>query len=168
MRAVKLVGIVLGGLVALIIVVLIGVRLFVDPNDYKDRIARAVKSSTGRELTLSGQMKLSVFPWIALELGPASLGNPPGFSDQPFAAVQHVALRVKLLPLLRKELEIGRIEVDGLDLRLLKNAAGRGNWQDFGNQNATTEPAASSNSGPFRESRSGCRTGPELELGHCQ
>jgi len=28
-------------------------------------------------------MKLSVFPWIALELGPASLGNPPGFSDQP-------------------------------------------------------------------------------------
>ncbi|MDB6012015.1 MAG: hypothetical protein JWL65_4265 [Gammaproteobacteria bacterium] len=147
MRAVKLVGIVLGGLVALIIVVLIGVRLFVDPNDYKDRIARAVKSSTGRELTLSGQMKLSVFPWIALELGPASLGNPPGFSDQPFAAVQHVALRVKLLPLLRKELEIGRIEIDGLDLRLLKNAAGRGNWQDFGNQNATPESAPSSSSG---------------------
>jgi AsmA protein len=147
MRAVKLVGIVLGSLVALIIVVLIGVRLFVDPNDYKDRIARAVKSSTGRELTLSGQMKLSVFPWIALELGPASLGNPPGFGDQPFAAVQHVALRVKLLPLLRKELEIGRIEIDGLDLRLLKNAAGRGNWQDFGNQSATPESTPSSSSG---------------------
>ena len=147
MRAVKLVGIVLGSLVALIIVVLIGVRLFVDPNDYKDRIARSVKSSTGRELTLSGQMKLSVFPWIALELGPASLGNPPGFSDQPFAAVQHVALRVKLLPLLRKELEIGRIEIDGLDLRLLKNAAGRGNWQDFGNQGATPEATPSSSSG---------------------
>ena len=146
MRAVKLVGIVLGSLVALVIVVLIGVRLFVDPNDYKDRIARAVKSSTGRELTLSGQMKLSVFPWIALELGPASLGNPPGFSDQPFAAVQHVALRVKLLPLLRKELEIGRIEIDGLDLRLLKNAAGRGNWQDFGNQ-ATPAATPSSSSG---------------------
>jgi AsmA protein len=147
MRAVKLLGIVLGGLVALIVVVLIGVRLFVDPNDYKDRIAKAVKSSTGRELTLSGQMKLSVFPWIALELGPASLGNPPGFSDQPFAAVKHVALRVKLLPLLRKELEIGRIEVDGLDLQLLKNAAGRGNWQDFGNQGTTPEPAPSSSSG---------------------
>ena len=147
MRAVKLVGIVLGSLVALIIVVLIGVRLFVDPNDYKDRIARAVKSSTGRELTLSGQMKLSVFPWIALELGPASLGNPPGFSAQQFAAVQHVALRVKLLPLLRKELEIGRIEIDGLDLRLLKNAAGRGNWQDFGNRNGTPESTPNSSSG---------------------
>src|ERR1700739_2798314 len=132
MRALRVVGIVIGGLIALIIVVLLGIRLFVDPNDYKDRIARAVRTSTGRELTLSGQIKLAVFPWIALELGPASLGNPPGFSNEPFAAVQHVAARVKLLPLLRKELEIGRIEIDGLDLRLQKNAAGQGNWENFG------------------------------------
>lgn len=147
MRALRLVGIVLGALVVLIVVLLLGIRLFVDPNDYKDRIARAVKGSTGRELTLSGRMKLSVFPWIALELGPASLGNPPGFGTQPFAAVQHVALRVRLLPLLRKELEIGRVEIDGLDLRLLKNAAGRGNWQDFGNQGAAPESTPSSSSG---------------------
>jgi AsmA protein len=147
MRALKLVGIVVGGLVALFVVVLLGIRLFVDPNDYKDRIARAVKNSTGRELTLSGQIKLSVFPWIALELGPASLGNPPGFSAQPFAAVQHVALRVKVLPLLRKELEIGRIQIDGLDLRLLKNAAGRGNWQDFGGPDTAPDATPSSSSG---------------------
>jgi len=153
MRSLKLVGIVVGGLLVLLIVVLLGVRLFVDPNDYKDRIARAVKNSTGRELTLSGQIKLSVFPWIALELGPASLGNPPGFSAEPFAAVQHVALRVKVLPLLRKELEIGRIEIDGLDLRLLKNAAGRGNWQDFGSQESAPEsnPSPSSGGGDLPE-----------------
>ena len=146
MRALKLVGIVVGGLIALLIVVLLGIRLFVDPNDYKDRIARAVKNSTGRELVLSGQIKLSVFPWIALELGPATLGNPPGFSTEPFAAVQHVALRVKVLPLLRKELEIGRIEIDGLDLRLLKNAAGRGNWE-VDSQNTAPDSTSSSSSG---------------------
>jgi AsmA protein len=144
MRAVKLVGIVVGCLVALLIVVLLAVRLFVNPNDYKDRIAQQVKSATGRELTLSGPIRLSVFPWIALELGPASLGNPPGFSTQPFAAVQHIAVRVKLLPLLRKELQIGRIEIDGLDLRLLKNAAGKGNWQDFGGSGSKSQPASTS------------------------
>jgi AsmA protein len=147
MRALKLVGIVVGGLIALLIVVLLGIRLFVDPNDYKDRIARAVKSSTGRELNLSGQIRLSVFPWIALELGPATLGNPPGFSTEPFAAVQHVALRVKMLPLLRKELEIGHIEIDGLDLRLLKNAAGRGNWEDVNSQNTAPDSTSSSGGG---------------------
>jgi AsmA protein len=147
MRALRLVGIVLGGLVAAIIILLLAVRLFVNPNDYKDRIAREVKTSTGRELTLTGPMKLSVFPWIALELGPASLGNPPGFSAaQPFAAVQHVAVRVKLLPLLHKELQIGRIEIDGLDLRLQKNASGEGNWQNFGGSNNTKPEEQTSSS----------------------
>jgi hypothetical protein len=37
-----------------------------------------VKEKTGRELTLSGDLKLSVFPWIALEAGPATLGDAPG------------------------------------------------------------------------------------------
>lgn len=147
MRALKLVGIVLGGLVVVIAVLLLAVKLFVNPNDYKDRIAQAVRSSTGRELTLSGPIKLSVFPWIALEVGPASLGNPPGFSTEPFAAVQHVAFRVKLLPLLRKELQVGRVEIDGLDLRLRKNAAGKGNWEDFGGKSAP-ESAANPTSGP--------------------
>jgi AsmA protein len=139
MRILKLVAIALGGLVALLVIILLGVRMFVNPNDYKDRIARVVKNSTGRELELPGDIKLSVFPWIALELGPASLGNPPGFGDEPFAAVRHAALRVRLLPLLRKQLEIGRVEVDGLDLRLRKNAAGRGNWQSAGESSPTPQ-----------------------------
>src|SRR5690606_26943965 len=41
-------------------------------------------------------------------------------------------LSVKLMPLLRKELEVGRIEIDGLDLRLRQDAQGRGNWEDWG------------------------------------
>jgi AsmA protein len=141
MRALKLVGIAVGGLVALLVVVLLAVRLFVDPNDYKDRIAQAVKRSTGRELTLAGPIKLSVFPWIALETGPASLGNPPGFDTEPFAAIRHVILRVKLLSLLRRQFEIGQVEIDGLDLRLRKNSAGKGNWQDFGGGTQSAAPA---------------------------
>jgi AsmA protein len=146
MRAIKIAGIILAAVFGLIVIALLAVRLLVDPNDYKDRIAREVKRSTGRELTLSGPIELSVFPWIALQLGPASLGNPPGFSAEPFAAVHRISLRVKLLPLLHKELKVGSIEVDGLDLRLLKNAAGKGNWQDFGSKEHATNGSESSSS----------------------
>ncbi len=118
MRALKILGVAIGGLVALVLVLLVAVWLFVDPNDYKDRIAAGAKSATGRDLTLTGDIKLTVFPWVGLTLGPASLGNPPGFGDEPFATVQRAALRVKLIPLLRKQLQIGRLEIDGLDLRL--------------------------------------------------
>ena len=130
MRNLRLVGVLAGGVVALLGAALLGVWLFVDPNAYKARIAAAVKESTGRELKLPGDIKLSVIPWVALELGPASLGNPPGFSDQPFLSFTHASVRVKLLPLLRQHLEVARVQVEGLDLRLRKNAAGRGNWRD--------------------------------------
>ncbi len=63
---------------------LVAVYLFFDPNDYKDRIAAAVKQSTGRELLLPGKLSLSIFPWIAIETGEASLGNPPGFGNEKF------------------------------------------------------------------------------------
>jgi AsmA protein len=147
MRAIKMIAYVLGGIAALLAILLLGVWLFVNPNDFKGRIAQEVKAATGRELTLDGSIKLSVFPWVALELGPASLGNPSGFGTEPFVSVQHAALRVKLLPLLHKQLQIGRIQVDGLDLRLKKNEAGTGNWEDFGRkskpESGTTVPPTS-------------------------
>lgn len=141
MRALKIVGYVVAGLVGLLILLLLSVSLFVNPNDFKPRIVAAVKSSTGRDLSLPGDLKLSVFPWIALQLGPANLGSPTGFGSAPFASLEHASLRVKLLPLLHKQLEIGRVEIKGLTLQLSRNAAGKGNWQ--GEVNAATPPAAS-------------------------
>ena len=140
MRTLKIAGSILAGLVALLVILLLSVALFVNPNDFKPRIIAAVKSSTGRELSLPGDLKLSVFPWIALELGPAKLGSPPGFGDTPFASLEHASMRVRLLPLLHKRLEIGRIEIKGLLLQLTRNAAGKGNWQ--GGVNAATPPSA--------------------------
>lgn len=128
-RAFRIVGITVGALVGLIIVFLLAVWLFVNPNAYKGRIEQTVQQSTGRTLALSGDIKLSVFPSIALELGAASLGNLSGFGSEPFASLQHASLQVRLVPLLHKQLQIGHIEIEGLDLRLKTNAQGRGNWE---------------------------------------
>jgi AsmA protein len=52
----------------------------------------------------------------------------------------HASVRVKLLPLLHQRLEVARVAIDGLDLRLAKNAQGKGNWQ--GAQSPTPTPKA--------------------------
>ena len=132
MRTLKWVAYAFGGLIALLIVALLLVVAFVNPNAYKDRIIREVRTTTGRDLALPGDIKLSVFPWVALKLGPASLGNPAGFPDNNFVSFQQANLRVKVLPLLHGELEVGKIVLDGLDLNLEKNGVGKGNWEDFG------------------------------------
>lgn len=143
MKAVRLILMLAGAVLAALILLLLAVLLFVNPNDYKDRIARQVRQSTGRELTLQGDIHLSVFPWVALEVGPASLGNPAGFSGPPFASLRRASLRVRVLPLLHHELQVGRVEIDGLDLRLRRDSQGRGNWQQPGEAAAHEQPAAS-------------------------
>ena len=129
MKSVKVLGLILGGLVALVLIGAFLVSLLVNPNDFKPKIAAAVKNSTGRELNLQGDIKLSVFPWVALSLGPASLSNPPGFGEAPFLSFRRAEVRVKLLPLLSKHLEVARVVLDGLDLRLVKKPDGQANWQ---------------------------------------
>ena len=146
MRALKIFGIVVGAVLLLLVATVLVVYLVFDPNDHKDRITAAVKQATGRELLLPGKLSLSIFPWIAIETGEASLGNPPGFGSEPFLALKHSKLSVKLMPLLKKRLEIGRIEIDGLDLRLKQDAAGKGNWEDWGS--SATQPEQKDASGP--------------------
>ncbi len=145
MRAVKILSIVFAGFVTAFILLLLAVWLFVDPNDFKPKIAERVRLATGRELKLDGDLKLSVFPWLALESGSASLSNPPGFDATPLLAVQSAKLRVRLWPLLHHQLHVGKIEVVGLDLHLQKNAQGRGNWQ-FDEPDAQTPPTGESSS----------------------
>jgi AsmA protein len=147
MRTGKILSYGVGGVIALTALVLLSVWLLVNPNHYKTKIAAAVKDTTGRDLVLQGDIKLSVFPWVALELGPATLGNPAGFSSQPFLSFQHAAVRAKLLPLIHERLEIVRVEIDGLDVRLQKNAEGKGNWEGLDRARAQTPSESGADSG---------------------
>ncbi len=116
---------------ALVAAVLIYAKLFVDPNDYREQIASQASKSIGRELVIDGDLSLSVFPWIGLEIGRVSIGNAPGF-DGDFVTVNNAGAAVRLLPLLSGNLQISRIVLDGLDARLRVKANGSNNWSDLG------------------------------------
>jgi len=132
MRALKIAGIVVGSLVALVVIGAIAVVMLVDPNDYRDDIARIVQDKTGRPLEIRGEMDLKLFPWIALEVNDLSLGNPPGYGDEPFLTVNHVNVGVKLLPLLSKKVEVRRVAVEGLAVTLISRGEEENNWKDLG------------------------------------
>ena len=65
-RIVKIFGIVVGAVIVLFVAVLVAVGMMFDPNDYKDEITAAVARSTGRELTLDGDLELAVFPTMRI------------------------------------------------------------------------------------------------------
>ena len=122
---------ILVALVVLVIVALAALPFIIDPNDYRDEIVTAVEENTGRKLTIDGELGLSVFPWIGIDIGKLSLGNAQGFGDQPFAAIDNASVRIKLMPLLAKELVADTITLNGLQLNLAKNKKGETNWADL-------------------------------------
>lgn len=131
---------IIAGLVVVLVLLVVGgaaaVLLLVDPNDYREEIASQVREHTGRDLTLGGDLGLSVFPWIAVTLSDARLSNAAGFGDTPFAEVGEVEIRVKLLPLLSKRLEMQTTRLIGLKLNLARDASGRTNWDDLAGDDA--------------------------------
>ena len=47
------------------------------------------------------------------------------------ADIQQISARVKLLPLLSKDIQIGRISIDGAEINLRVAKNGKSNWQSI-------------------------------------
>lgn len=144
----KYLAIMIGAVLALVIVAGIAVSLFFDPNDFRDQIQEGVKESTGRDLVIEGDIELDIFPWLALDVGKASLGNAEGFGDEPMASFDRATLSVKLLPmLLNREVSIGTANLESLHLNLAVDRNGRSNWEDLAKADEDPAPADASADG---------------------
>lgn len=121
----------LGLFLGLAVVAAVAITLLVDPNDYRDEIAAQVQKHTGRELKIEGDIGLSFFPWLGLELGAMELGNAEGFGPEPFARIEAADARVKILPLFRAAVEMDTVVLHGLTLSLRRRADGVTNWDDL-------------------------------------
>jgi AsmA protein len=139
MRPLKIVGIVIGALLAVLVLGVVAILVLVDPNDYRDDIEALVKSETGRSLQIGGEIDLKLFPWLALGVHDVRLGNPPGYGNEPFLTVREASVGVKLFPLLNKRLEVSRVAVDGLDVRLISRGEETNNWKDLADSDEQKE-----------------------------
>lgn len=137
-------------LIVLLIVAIIALPRIIDPNDYKPELVSQVKKYTGRDLEIQGKISLSVFPWLGFEIEKVSLSNPVAFKDKQFVYIERARAQVRLLSLFKEELEVGQLELLGLQLHLQKNAQGQTNWADLLEHQSTTRdkqaptPAAAS------------------------
>jgi AsmA protein len=131
-RILKWVSIVIAGIVVLLLVGALVLVWFVDPNGFKPRIEAAVKEATGRDFALVGDIDLGFFPWLALRAGEGRFGNAPGFGSEPMVRWKSAQLGAKLIPLLRGELVASRVRLEGADVRLVRLADGRANWEGIG------------------------------------
>ncbi len=119
-----IVGLLLAGLLLL----LLAVAWLVDPDDYREQIAERASTQLGREVALNGPMSMRFFPWLAIEINDVRVGNPADFAQAPdLARVGTATLSVRVLPLLRGQLETGMLTLSAAEFNLVTDHQGRSN-----------------------------------------
>ena len=135
-RLIKWAFVVGAALIVFLLVALLVLPRFVDIQQYKPRIEERVSLATGRPFSLGGDLSLSLFPWAGLSFSDLHLGNPQGFKEKDFVSVKSFEVRVKLLPLLFRDIRIKRFVVDGARIVLIKKKDGRTSWGGIGKPSA--------------------------------
>lgn len=152
-KAVKWISGTIIGVVVLLVAAAVVLVAVVDPNDYKDDMARLVREQTGRELVFEGDIGFTFFPWLGLELGPVALGNAPGFAPDQMVSIARAGVSIRILPLLSGNIEVGEVSLEGFALNLSRDEKGRSNWDDLakGGASEKAEPASE----PVQEAEGG-------------
>jgi AsmA protein len=157
----------LGIAVLIIVVILVAAALIVphviDINQYHSQIQAQLEKRLGRPVTL-GEMKLGLFP-PSFQVSNAVIAEDPRFkSTQPFANVEKLAVSVKLLPLLKKEVEINSLELDHPHIELIRDAQGAWNFATLG-QEAKPPAGATVTPQPQATPSRGAPSAPQAQAG---
>lgn len=150
---------ILAGALALLIVVVAGLVVLVEPDDYRAQIAERASSALGREVQLDGPLSLRLWPRIALDIRSLSVANPAGFAEAPaLVEVGQASVSVAVWPLLRGELDIGQLRLRDATVTLVTAPDGNSNLEGL---LAEPESEPASDSAPDLEGLS--LAGLELE-----
>lgn len=117
-------------LVAILLAAAVVAPFLIPTAVYKTQIETAATKALGRDVTLIGDPKLSILPVISARIDGAEIANPDGFSDPLMIEAGSLQASVKILPLLSRRVEIGKITLSDSTVRLERLADGRVNW-DF-------------------------------------
>lgn len=139
MKAVKIIAFALGGLVALLAAVAAYILATFDANKWKGEISQLVQEKKSRSLKIEGDLSLSLFPSIGVQLGKATLSEHK--SEQMFASVDNARISLRLLPLLSKQVVVDTVELDGVKARLVRFKDGRMNIDDLLSKDEKEPPA---------------------------
>ena len=110
----------------LIVVAVCALAVFIlsfDANAYKSDLQWLVKERTDRDLTIAGDLKVVLFPELAITVRDLTLSEP-GRPDR-FASIDELRASMELLPLLKNRIVIDELEASGIRADLVRRQDGK-------------------------------------------
>ncbi len=128
MKILKKVLIIVGVLTVFMVGAVVVAIYLIESNNFKPRIETWVEHRTGFDVTLQGNIELSLYPSLRVKVGRFEVANMQGFGTAPMLTVNQASIQVKWLPLLKKSIEIDGVLLDQASLNLFINANGTTNF----------------------------------------
>jgi AsmA protein len=119
------------GIAAVVVVIIVAalvIPFFVPTETYKEQIAQQVKSATGRDLMIKGDITFSLLPNIELEVDDVAFANAPGGAAENMATLKSLLVQLKLMPLLSGNIEVDSFVLVEPIINLEVDRNGRPNW----------------------------------------
>ncbi len=136
-KALKWISIVIGTIILLLIVASIILANVISPKEVVVQIDKQLYAKTGHHLIIKGKASWSFFPWLGFNASHIEITNSPGFGSKPLASVGDLQVKVKLMPLFSRQVQVGNVVVKNAVFNLVTNKAGQSNWQSLINAKST-------------------------------
>lgn len=112
---------VVAGILLVVVLSVVALAIFIDPNDYKGEIQELARKQAGMELEINGDLGWSLFPTLAISLPEVQATAIEGQSTLPVqqARVTEANVAIDLLALIGGEVKMSGVLLDGLQLSLV-------------------------------------------------
>ena len=137
---------IIGGLLVFLLLVVAGLGIWLstlDLNHYKPQLTEALSARLNRAVQLNGEIHLTLWPQIAVQLNDVQMANADWGNDRPLADVKQLNAKVDLMALLQRTVIVQAIALKDGSINL-QQQGDRQNWQlDFAKAVKPAEIAAS-------------------------
>jgi uncharacterized protein involved in outer membrane biogenesis len=107
---------------------------------YGAKIEEEASKLLGRQVKVTGNVGVSIFPRLEARAGASTIANPEGFGDAPFASMKELRAAVALWPLLFQNVEIEEFVLVEPTIGLVNLENGKNNWTfEFGSAPSTED-----------------------------
>ncbi len=148
-------------LFVIVIAIVLVLPSIVPLDTFKDELAQQAKAATGRDLSIDGEMSVSILPNVAVTAEGVRFANAAGGSAPDMATLDALRVKVQLLPLLGGEIAVDEFILVKPEILLEVDEQGRPNWE-FGEGGAVAQTETTT-SGQATDSSGGGL--PNLRLG---
>ena len=129
----------IAAVLAVVIVAAVAVPFLIPLDTYKNQIREQVRTATGREVTLAGDISLSLLPSVRLSVADVAFANADWAEEPHMAELDRLRVAVDPWALIGGEVKVERFVLDKPVIHLAVNAEGKGNWV-FAGAGAGTAP----------------------------